>query len=372
MRLNQTIVFAFFLVVVFQACKNGEGTAPVEENGFVEVSKAQFESEQMQLGSMEKKVFEDIIRVSGKVVSPVGSVAEVNTHIPGMIKSIAPALGSYVTKGQVLCRLEGKEIIALQQQYRESSHELDGLRADYERIKALTKENISAGKELVSIESRYLSLKAKVEGLKAELQLLHLDAIEPGQSNLESGINILAPISGSVSKIQCVPGQYVMPENSLMQIVDMSRPEIHFSIFEKDLARVRVGQKIRFYQPDHPGLKMSASIRTVGSLVDPEDKTLVCTAIPDVIMSIPSASGMFVEIEVITGSKESFALPEEAIVGSEQHPMVFELKERGKDVFRFTRKEIKTGLVQGGYKEVTGVEGLKEVLIKGAFNLTSE
>jgi len=99
---------------------------------------------------------------------------------------------------------------------------------------------------------------------------------------------------------------------------------------------------------------------------------LLCTASLDRYPTETLANGLHVEVEVFTDKKQALALPDEAILKSEESTYLLFLKEKNGGSYYFVKREIVIGESADGYTEVTGFQGKEQVLIKGAFNLQGE
>jgi membrane fusion protein, heavy metal efflux system len=340
-----------------------------EKQGIITITKSQFAEEQMQLGEIQQQLFEEVVKTNGRLVSPPSGKAIVNTHISGIIKSIHINLGEYVKKGQVLCSIEGTEVIQVQQAYKEGLANLNALTAEYERLKILSKENIASKKEFIKAESEYLMAQANFEGLKSNLDLLKLDATKIEEGQISSAIQIKAPISGFISIQNCSLGQSVDPQNSLMQIVDLSKLHLQFIVFEKDVQKLAKNQKLRFYSPEEPKHVFEASLSQIGKYINPETKTIDCLAQINKDDTPQFVSNMFSMVEIVYNSFEAKSLPEEALIQSENQYYVLSLDKEDENNYYFHKVEVKPGMTQNGLCqiEISGV--YKKIITKGVYNL---
>lgn len=376
MKLNRIVMLcAGSMILLATACGNGGNeTATEAESGemIFEITNEQFAAEKMAIGQMDTIVFEDVIRTQGTMMAPIQAKAEVNAKLPGMIRTIAFPAGSFVQKGQLLYTIESKEVINIQKEYYRLSREMEGLEKDFQRVSALAKENISSEKERVSMESQYKSNQALLSGLRAELALLNLEPDEAAKPVIQPYFSIYAPISGYITSQNGVIGQYVNPENRLLEIVDVSKLQIQFKLYEKDISRAKVGQKARLHMagPDHTGSE--ARVMQVGKTVNPADKTVNCVASWIKVPENGLIDGMYVEMELIVGENKSMALSEEAVIKSGNQSFVYVLNKKSNDKYTFTRKEVKTGKSSRGFTEILGNEEIKDILVKGAFSMGGE
>ena len=360
------------LIIASSACSSAE----VEEQnqtdakeGVITITKSQFAEEQMQFGEIEQHTFEEVVKTNGRLVSPPAGKAVVNTHIPGLIKSIGISVGAYVNKGQALCSIEGTEVIQVQQAYKEGLARLNALTAEYERLKVLSKENIASKKEFIKAESEYLMAQANFEGLKSNLKLLKLDATKIEEGQISSSIQIKAPISGFISIQNCSLGQSVSPENPLMEIVDLNKLHLQFIVFEKDVQKLEKNQKLRFYSPENDQHIFEAKLSQIGKYINPETKTIDCLAQVNKADTDQFVSNMFAMVEIVYHSFQAKSLPQEALLQSEDQYYVLSMDKEDENNYYFHKVEVKPGMTQNGLTQIEISGDYKKVIINGVYNL---
>ncbi len=367
-----TSVILALLLVISNACSNTvEDTQNETEKSdeMLTITKSQYAEEGMELGEPEMHLFEERVTANGHLVAAPDGMAEVNTHVSGIIKSMHLMVGDYVKKGQTLCSIEGNEIIMIQQEFQELSANLMSLKADYDRIKILSKENISSQKELLSTESAYKSALAIHAGLKSRLELLNINPENIAQGKISSTIKLLAPISGYVSKQYCSLGQFVDSQKILMKIVDTQKLQLKFFVFEKDILKLKNDQVVRFYSPDAKAKAFMGKLIRIGKSIDSETKTIECTASLDVSEGINFVNGMFMMVEVITKNIETLALPDESILKSGDDFYILVEEKEDENNYYFKQEAVKPGITQNGFTAINIKDSSKKVLIKGLYNL---
>lgn len=365
-------VLLFLLTIIGYSCSESPKESEQEAENpseFLVISKTQYRQEEMQLGEITMYSFEEIIKANGRLVASPNGVAEVNTHVSGIVNATALSVGDYVKKGQIICSIEGNEVIKIQQEYQETSAQLKNLKAEYERLKILSKENISSQKELSSVESEYKANLARHNGFKAQLELLNLsiDKIENGAIN--TSIKIKAPISGYIAIQNCILGQFVDSQKMLMKIVDADKLQLEFYVFERDILNLNSSQSIRFYSPEAKSNSFSAILSHVGKSIDPESKTIKCLAKLDKSETANFVDGMFMMAEIISNTNEITAVPDEALLKSEDDFYLLSKEKEDGDNFYFKKTKVKTGISQNGFTAIETKQDIKQILIRGGYNL---
>ena len=124
--------------------KNSEASASEEqeeETGIV-VSQDQFDTNNLTMGTMEKRTFPKMVETSGMIDVPPENRASVSAFMGGFVKKTSLLIGDKVKKGQLLVVLENQEFVQMQQEYLEVFNQLDFLKAEFERNQTLFDEQI--------------------------------------------------------------------------------------------------------------------------------------------------------------------------------------------------------------------------------------
>jgi cobalt-zinc-cadmium efflux system membrane fusion protein len=372
------------------------GNAPVEsseehheEESIVELSLEQVKTAGIELGHLEQKQISGTIKVNGLLDVPPQQLVSVSAPLGGFLKSTVLLQGSHVTKGQVIAVIENPEYIQLQQDYLEAKNQFEFAQADYERQQELAKENVNAQKTLQQAKTNYQSWLAKKNGLLARLKLIHVNIATLEEGIISSIATIYSPINGFVTEVNVNIGKFVNPTDVLFEIVDTEHLHAELIIFEKDVPKIKIGQKVRFTLANETKERM-ATVYLIGREIsadrtirihchiDKEDKDLL--------------PGMYLKALVETGGALVPALPDEAIIDFEGKKYVF-VKSEGVDHHEkdssaetpakadvvegtsFMMQEITIGPSELGYTEIVIPEGWSnenEVVIKGAYAILSK
>ena len=381
MKSFQYLVF-LILAFLFSACgesvtknENAEVTNATLEEIQIEISKAQFQGGQMQLGSLSEHSFPLVVNSTGMIDVPPQNRAIISSFAGGYVQKTPLLIGNKVRKGQVLATLENPEFVEMQQSYLETAQQLTYLKSEYDRQKTLVEEQISSQKNFLKAESNYKSALALLNGLKKKLQMLNIsiDAVEAG--NITSEITLYAPIHGSVTKMNISKGTYVSPADEIMEIINTDHIHLELSVFEKDILKIKEGQRIVFNIPEALDETFEAEVHLVGTSIDPKNRTVKVHGHLDDDANHNFALGMFVDARIITESSQELALPDDAIVAIDKKYFVLLKNQENSDKYSFHRKEVLVGDSFDGYTMIKNASDFSEndsFLIKGAFNLIGD
>lgn len=393
-KLFSSLIILFLSGILFSACSSKNNTevavateTKTEDINSVDLSEEQFKTINLQYGAIEEKNLSSVIRASGVLDVPPQQLITISSPYGGTLKNTELLEGKPVTKGEVIAVLENPEFIQLQQDYLDYKSQLVYLKEEFERQQELAKENVNAKKTLQKAGSEYNSMMARVQGLISKLKLININPDKINPDNISPKANIYAPISGYVTKVMVNIGKFVNANQELFEIVDTRHLHAELTIFEKDVPKLRIGQKIRFVLNNETqerfaevhliGREISAerTVRVHGHLLQ-EDKNLL--------------PGMYLKAIVETGAATTTALPEKAIVQSAGKSYIFiatdEVKdekksadtdknEEAKKHIAFKRIEVTTGISENGYTEIILSEGFdrnSKIVINGAYDLLSK
>ena len=343
----------------------------------VEMNDAQCKAANIELGSVEQKVISSDLKVNGLInVSPQNLVS-ISAIMGGYIKSTSLVQGSPVAKGQVVAVIENPEFIELQRSYLESKSKLEYAEAEFNRQRDLNKENINSAKTYQMATAEYKSLQSTVCALDQKLKLIGIDAQKLQNNKIRSTISVVSPISGYVKTVNVNVGKYVNPTDVIVEIVNTQNLTLELTIFEKDINKVSIGQKISFSSPGKADDKETAVIYQVGKAIN-SDKTVKAYATVEK-SSKNLLPGMYVNATVQTTNESVTALPNDAVLSFEDKNYIFIFSEKKKEgdkmVTLFKIVEVKKGASSNGFTEVilpADFDSAKsKIVIKGAYSLLS-
>ncbi len=374
-----TLIFFLFIL---GSCGNNKTTKQEgekneyheESNNLLSLHQKQLTVMNIELGALKQVSLGATLKVNGQLELPPQKMASVSTLIGGRVQSVSVIEGDKVRKGQVIARLSNPEFITMQRDYLSAKSNISFLENDYQRKKELLKDGITSSKSFQQAEAAYLAGKSAVNASKSTLQLIGVSvtALENGQ--IVSSIPIIAPIKGYIQNVEINIGKYVSPEQKMFEIVDNEHLHIGLKVFEKDIDKAKVGQKITFSLTTRPNKIYEAEIFALGRAFDMDTRAVKVHA--KIIGNHEGLlTGMFVEARIITASNEVNALPEEAFVSENGLDYIFIQKEKKNEEITLEKFQVNKGNSDLGFAEVVFPNAVpKEVIVvtKGAYYVNAE
>jgi membrane fusion protein (multidrug efflux system) len=243
----------------------------------------------MQSVAVEKDNF---VIVSGPLI--VEHQVELTTQRDGTITKINTEAGARVKAGTLLAQLDDRQITANLEAGRAKSrsieNDLKNWQAEVEVVKADLVRAQRLWDEGLIPQDQLLHAKYKVESeqwdIKRVSELLNTSRQEERALELElEKTRITAPFDCLVARRYAREGQSVTRGEKLFWVTAESPLLLRFTLPEKFLGHIKIGQQLELSSPNAPGEKHTAKIKEVSSVIDPSSGTF------DVLAEVPGARG---------------------------------------------------------------------------------
>lgn len=352
-----------------------EKTAAAEKPGDLELSTGQMKAVGIEVGTMEEKNLDAVVKASGQLAVPPQNRADVSVLSGGLIRKISVLEGQQVRKGQVLATIENQELIRIQQDYLAAKNNFTYIQAEFERQQQLKDAGAGTGKSYQSAQATYHAERSRITAYESQLRQLGISPGKISNGNIVSSFPLVSPISGTVGQITANLGAYVQPGTSIMEVVDNSKIHCDLIVFEKDLMKVKTGQRVNFQLTNQENEKISGLISGVNKSFENESKGVIVHAVIENTSKQNLIPGMYVTALISIGEQLTPAVPLDAVVRSEGKEYIFIVTDETQKGIHFKRTEVITGVSELGYVQVKVLKPLpKEVKLvkKGAFYLLSK
>ncbi len=244
------------------------------------------------------------ISCTGEFISPQSTV--LTSEIMGVISFLDIPEGKEVKSGYVIAKIEDSVSIA---ELNAEEAKSENAEEDYKRIKNLYNEGAISKQLYDNAFEDYKISKAQLERAKS----------------IQSKNIIKAPFNGILSLKKISLGSYVNPGDEIVRITQISPLNLTFSIPEKYLHELDIGQKINFTisTSDNANKKMTTSITAIDPNIDGTTRTIKAQAqVNNYNLDLLPGGFSNVEIEV-NNNVNNVLIPEEAIVNDGQEKIVY-------------------------------------------------
>ena len=337
----------------------------------VTVSKDQFETAGIELGHIENRPLSGSIQVTGMLDVPPQNLVNITAPFGGFLRSTDLLQGMRVVRGQVIAVIENPEYIQLQQDFLDTRSQVVFLETEHERQQQLAKENVNSQKTYQKSLADLNSMKARNYGLQAKLKMININPDRLDYGKITSTIELRSPIEGFVTQINSSIGAFDGGGDFPIVQVDTDHVHAELTCFERDLLKVRIGQKIRFILANE-SKERTATVFLVGKEITPDRTVRIHGHLDkDDGNLIP---GMYLKAEIETGSQSFPSLPEEAVLILEDKRFIFAKESGNGEVFKLV--EVTVGVHDNNFIEVIAPVDFDiiktPVVVKNAYKLLSK
>ncbi len=292
-------------------------------------------------------------------INSMGSLVAVNgvsiaPRVNGQVEKILFKSGSIVKKGQVLVQLSDS---LDEQTVKTNKAVYENAKLSFARMMRLYKTSAAAKSDLDQAKSTLEQAKASLATAKLTL----------GYKQVK------APFAGRVGIRQVNVGQYLTPNSVVVSLQQLSPIYADFSLPEKNLKDLSVGQKIAVNVDSYPGQTFPGSIIAVSPQINVNTRTIsVRAALKNDNMKL--LPGQFANIKVLSPTQQQVVtIPLTAVTYSLFGDSVYVIKtstKDGKPIKTALLKAVKLGPSEGNTIVVThGLKAGEQVVVAGQLKL---
>ena len=365
MRNLYILVFTFF----FLSCSSknepvkGEADSP-EIGNTISLTNDQIKASSIELGAVESKNLADLITVNGVADVPPQNIVSISFPLGGYLKSTKLLPGMQVKKGEVVGYIEDQQIVKFQEEYLVGKERLQYLELEFNRQKELNDNQVNATKIFQQTQADLNSQRVLVKSMSEKLRLIGIEPSSLHADNLSRIVPLRSPISGYVSKILVNIGKYIQPSEVLFELIDPGDLHAALTVFQKDIAKVEVGQSVTLSLVNNPEKEYRGRVILTNRNLDDTRSAMIHCHFEDRPEKI--LPGMFLSGKIRSSPREVSALPETSVVNFEGKQYVF--VEVSANTFFMTA--VQTGARENGYLEIVNAAEIKgQVVTKNAFTI---
>jgi cobalt-zinc-cadmium efflux system membrane fusion protein len=359
----------FSTALLLQACsgktKTAEATTEQAVESLVTLTDAQLKNAALEITKLQQQQISSVLKLNGKIDVPPQNIVSISVPMGGYLKSTKLLPGLHVKKGEVIAVIEDQQYIQLQQDYLTAKAKLPFLENEYNRQKELNESKASSDKTYQQAEAEFRSQRVLVSAFAEKLKLAGINLSRLDESNITRSIQIFSPIDGYVSAVNVNIGKYVAPTDVLFELINPTDIHLALTVFEKDVNKLFIGQKLVAYTNNDPTNKHDCEILLIGKDLNDERNTEVHCHFEAYDKTLIPGTYMNAEVEV--KNKAAWVVPEDAVVRFENKHYVFVKKSEK----QFELTEVQTGISEKGLTEILNGEALqqKEIVGKGAYTV---
>jgi macrolide-specific efflux system membrane fusion protein len=294
------------------------------------------------------------VKATGVIKPMVGAEVKVGSRASGVVERLHVRIGDRVRRGQLLARLDARELTARCDRAVAALHsagaQLDFARSDLRRKRELADARLLAPGDLELAERAF----AVAEQQRAEAEAnLALARTQLGYASIR------APIGGVVGSISTQEGETVsasLTAPTFVTLLDLDRLEVWAYVDETDIGRIAAGQKAVFTVDTYPDDEFEGQVTAIYPQAEIRDNvvdyvTVITFATPSDRILRPE---MTTTVKIaMDGREDVLSVPRAAVRHEQGRTLVYTAHEG-----QIASRTVVTGARDDGHWEI--VDGLSE------------
>jgi len=302
----------------------------------------------------------------GKISYDEKLTSRISSPVAGRVIATPITLGTPVQTGTTLLELDSPDAASAEADYSAAEADYTLAQKAWTRQQELYTGKAISQKELEQAQDALNGARSAMQRAQQHLKNLHISAgLSDGHFSLRS------PISGIVVERNVNPGMEVRPDldKPLYVVSDLKKLTLLMEVFEVNLSKIKLGQKLSVSVPAFPGVVFPASVQYIAQILDENTRTV------QVRCELPNADGrllpgMYATINVNSDPEDqAIVLPLTAIFTEGDADYVFIALED----HHYKQRQVSIGLRLKDKAIITdGLQANEQVVIEGALTLRAE
>jgi membrane fusion protein, heavy metal efflux system len=209
--------------------------------------------------------------LAGKITYNESATSKVSSPVAGRVVNSPVKLGNFVKAGTILLELDSPDVADSEAAYAKAQADVSLANHAYNRQKELYAGKAVSRKDLEQAQDDFNDARSEAQRALGHLKNLHIT------TNQQDGrFALRASIPGVVVERNVNPGMEVRPDfdKPLFVVSDISKLTLLMEVFEVNLAKIKLGQKLSVSVPAYPGKIFPAVVNYIGQVLDENTRTV--------------------------------------------------------------------------------------------------
>ena len=342
------------------------GTSQPEHSHGVQIDTASQQRLGVRLATAEWQTLSQDIHAYGNVVADESLIFNLSSKLEGVIKKLhVTSVGQQVEEGQAIYEIYSPELLKTQFEYVALIKEKDRLMVPMNAEDAHTNPDY----RMTESDMMEIQMNAKNRNLYTEkfqyFDVGHLIEELNTSYRPREVIEVRAPQSGFVTKIEVREGSVIKPMDSLFSFTNLSRVWVDVPLFPDQLAWVKDGDKVTLKLPKSGTPEIKARLQFITPMVDSATRTVQARLSVDNPRN-QLLIGSFLDVTIHASPHKALAVPRSAVMRTGKGDWVMLAGGEG----HFTPVKVETGIETADSIEITaGLQAGDQVAVNGQFLL---
>lgn len=304
--------------------------------------------------------------LAGKIAYNESVTSRISSPVAGRVIGTPAALGTQVQSGSTLLELDSPDVAAAEADYAKAQADLTLAKKAFNRQQELYAGKAVSQKDLEQAQDNFNDARSDVQRAQQRLKNLHITT-----SQNSGRFALRSPLPGIVVERNINPGMEVRPDlpTPLFVVSDLKKLTVLMEVFEVNLGKIRLGQKLSISVPAYPGEIFPATVMYIDQVLNENTRTVQvrCELSNNDGRLMP---GMYATINVESGSgDQAIIVPLTAVFTEDNADYVF----IALDANHYQQRPVNIGLRLKDKAIITqGLQPGEQVVTEGALMLRAE
>jgi membrane fusion protein, heavy metal efflux system len=304
--------------------------------------------------------------LAGKVVYNESLTTRISSPVSGRVIATPAALGAHVQSGSILLELDSPDVADAEANFAKAQADVLLANRAFNRQQELYAGKAISLKELEQAQDNLTSARSDLKRSEDRLKNLHIS-----ERQSDGRFALRTSVSGVVVERNANPGMEVRPDREapLFVISDLKQLTVLMEVFEVNLSKIKLGQRLSVSVPAYPGEIFPATVQYIAQVLDENTRTV------QVRCNLPNADGrllpgMYATITVESEPEDqAIVIPLTAVFTEGDSDYVFiALNEH-----HYQQRSVKVGLRLKDTAVITqGLKPGEQLVTEGALMLRAE
>ena len=209
--------------------------------------------------------------LTGKIIYNESVTSRISSPVAGRVIEKPAALGTQVQTGTTLLELDSPDVAAAEADYARAQADLTLAQKALNRQQELYAGKAVSQKDLEQAQDNFNNTRSDVLRAQERLKNLHINARQS-----DGRFNLRSPVPGVVVERNVNPGMEVRPDRDapLFVVSNLKKLSVLMEVFEVNLSKIRLGQKLSVSVPAYPGETFPATVQYIGQLLNEQTRTV--------------------------------------------------------------------------------------------------
>jgi len=304
--------------------------------------------------------------LAGKITYNESLTSRVSSPVAGRVISTPVALGTTVQTGSVLLELNSPDVADAEADFAKAQADLMFASHAFSRQQELYAGKAVSRKELEQTQDDLSRARSEAQRAQERLKNLHITTHQT-----DGRFALRSTVPGIVVERNVNPGSEVRPDLDapLFVVSDIKKLTVLMEVFEVNLGKIRLGQKLSVSVPAYPGEWFPATVQYISQVLDENTRTI------QVRCDLPNPDGrllpgMYANITVESNPDDkAIMIPLTAVFTEGDADYVF----IALDQDHYQRRQVKIGLRLKDKAVISqGLQAGELLVTEGALMLSAE